>query len=82
MVRCRLAKATFRCAVLSDTVLADCTDLHEALDLDRVNHLGPSYLDHRTMLGSLGGLPHEFLRGAGLGEVDIAALIAAYRVLR
>jgi uncharacterized protein YjbI with pentapeptide repeats len=58
-----LRDADLRGAVLCVTSFGD-TNLSETRGLETCNHVGPSYLDHFTLIRS-GGLPHAFLRGCG-----------------
>jgi uncharacterized protein YjbI with pentapeptide repeats len=51
-------------ARLFKTVFGD-VDLANVIGLDTCNHLGPSFIDHRTLQKS-GPLPLSFLRGVGL----------------
>ncbi len=50
-----------------ETVLAD-VDFTNAVGLDSCRHLGPSVIDHRTLLKSVSSLPRQFLRGCGLSD--------------
>ena len=64
LLGCNLYRADLTGALLAETVFAD-TLLSEVTGLDRCRHLGPSILDHRSLVRS-GGLPPAFLRGCGL----------------
>jgi TIR domain-containing protein/pentapeptide repeat protein len=61
-----LAGADLTEANLLNTVFAD-TNLASAKGLEACSHLGPSSLDHRTLVRS-GKLPITFLRGIGLPD--------------
>jgi hypothetical protein len=70
-------------ARLAFTVLADCPSLHQATGLDKIEHLGPSALDLRTLRagaaeGAPSHLPEAFLRGVGLARPEIESLRALY----
>jgi uncharacterized protein YjbI with pentapeptide repeats len=64
--RANLAAAKLTDAYISEAVFGD-VDLSTTLGLDSCNHLGPSTIDHRTLLKS-GPLPLLFLRGCGLPD--------------
>ncbi|KKL44436.1 hypothetical protein LCGC14_2365710 [marine sediment metagenome] len=64
-----LAGANLSNVKLFETVLVD-VDLSGALNLASCKHIGPSFLDHRTLQRS-GALPLEFLRGCGLPDALI-----------
>jgi hypothetical protein len=70
-----LQGADLNFSVFLETVLAD-TNLLEAKGLDSSIMLGPSVIDHRTVIRS-NGLPVRFLRGCGLPD----ELIRAYGAL-
>jgi uncharacterized protein YjbI with pentapeptide repeats len=53
-------------AILNETILADL-DLTTAIGLEACAHLGPSIIDHRTLVRSL-GVPLFFLRSAGVPD--------------
>ena len=59
-------ECNFTNALLADTIFAN-VDLSKAHGLDSCKHLGPSVLDHRTLVRSR-RLPMRFLRGCGLPE--------------
>ncbi len=69
-----LRRANLTGANLLRTVLGD-TNLTATEGLDRCNHMGPSTIDHRTLLKS-GMLPLAFLRGCGVPESLIEYLPA------
>jgi hypothetical protein len=66
-----LSDAALAGAILNGTKLFDTlfvnVDLSKTVGLDSCTHLGPSVLDHRTLLLS-GELPLQFLRGCGLPD--------------
>src|SRR2546422_254429 len=66
-----LSGANLSGANLSHTVLAETVfgnvDLRNATGLESCKHLGPSILDHRTLM-RLGAVPLVFLRGCGLPD--------------
>jgi hypothetical protein len=51
-------------------------DLHLAVGLDAVRHLGASGLDLRTLRSAIVALSDDFLTGAGLTAAEIEALRA------
>lgn len=57
---------------LSETIFAN-VDLSDVLGLEECVHIGPSIVDHQTLLLS-NPLPRSFLRGAGLPEKLITYL--------
>ncbi len=61
----------FGAALMQDTVLGGL-DLRNAKDLDKVIHLGPSYIDISSFYRSKGEIPATFLRGVGVPEDMIA----------
>lgn len=70
-VRANLAGADFSHSILYETVFGS-TDLTGVLGLATCQHLGPSIIDHSTILKS-SPLPERFLRGCGLSEWQIEA---------
>jgi uncharacterized protein YjbI with pentapeptide repeats len=62
----------FEQAEFGDTIISD-TDLSNAIGLDTCKHIGPSTIDHRTLIKS-GRLPLNFLRGCGLPDTLIEYL--------
>jgi TIR domain/Pentapeptide repeats (8 copies) len=74
-----LRGANLRVAVLSATSFGN-TDLSEAHGLETCFHLGPSYLDHYTLIRS-GGLPDAFLRDCGYLDWQIEAAKLHHRGL-
>src|SRR6185295_17510601 len=64
-----LTSANFTSAELYRTVFAD-TNLTNAVGLETCRHIGPSFIDHRTLAKS-GNLPIQFLRGCGLPDLVI-----------
>ena len=62
-------EANLRHADLSETIFANI-DLSNVINLDSCIHIGPSIIDHRTLLKS-GNLPEVFLRGCGLPDFII-----------
>lgn len=61
-----LNKVDLSSAVLRSTIFVN-SDLSQARGLDTCIHLGPSIIDHNTILKS-GKLPEVFLRGCGLPD--------------
>jgi len=83
-VRTNLIRANFNGANLANarlmnTCFSNCTNLHKAKNLDKIEHAGPSAIDSRTLRSSITKLPTNFLRGAGYSDKEIAALLALYR---
>jgi len=72
--RAHLREANLSGAYLSATSFGN-TNLSEAHGLETCNHLGPSYLDHFTLIRS-GGLPDAFLRGCGWPDEFMATVPA------
>jgi len=64
--RANLEGADLSSTALKETVFAD-TNLKDTIGLEECKHIGPSTIDHRTILRS-GGLPEVFLRGCGLPD--------------
>ena len=64
-----LSGAALSGAALSETIIAN-VDLSNVAGLDKINHSGPSTIDHRTLANS-GELPDVFLRGVGLQDWQI-----------
>ncbi len=64
--RANLTGADLSGAVLLETIFVD-TDLSNTKYLESCRHLGPSTIDHRTLVRS-GRLPEIFLRGCGLSD--------------
>ena len=54
----------------NSTILAD-VDLSVSIGLETIVHYGPSTIGMDTIKKSKGKIPAEFLRGCGLGELDI-----------
>jgi hypothetical protein len=77
LTRARLCGSSWQGAVLCDTVLADCADLHLARNLQGVKHVGASAIDYRTMRSSLVHLPLAFLSGFGIREEEFRAITSA-----
>jgi uncharacterized protein YjbI with pentapeptide repeats len=82
LIRADLSHADLSYANLSDgmlyeTVFAD-VNLSTVMGLESCNHLGPSALDHRTLVNS-GPLPLAFLRGSGLPDALIEYLHSLLR---
>ena len=67
-----LKNADLRGAEFYETILG-ATNLSGAIGLQKIEHSGPSILDHRTIESS-GTLPVNFLRGCGLPESIIEYL--------
>ena len=61
-----LSRADLSHTVLVETVYGN-VDLRNATGLESCTHLGPSILDHRTLM-RLGAVPLVFLRGCGLPD--------------
>jgi uncharacterized protein YjbI with pentapeptide repeats len=72
LLRTDLGEADLRGAIFAETILSE-TDLTGTRGLDSSRHIGPSIIDHRTLLKS-GRLPHEFLQGCGLPQELTEAL--------
>lgn len=70
-VRANLSGADFSHSILYETVFGS-TDLTGTRGLATCQHLGPSIIDHSTILKS-SPLPESFLRGCGLSEWQIEA---------
>jgi uncharacterized protein YjbI with pentapeptide repeats len=66
LTNARLSGADLAGADLYETVLAGL-DLSQTIGLEACHHLGPSGIDHRTLLRSQ-SLPLSFLRGCGLPD--------------
>jgi uncharacterized protein YjbI with pentapeptide repeats len=64
--RTTLSQADLSMVTFVETVLAN-TNLNHVRGLHDCTHLGPSYLDHRTIARS-GSLPLVFIRGCGLPD--------------
>lgn len=71
-----LVNTLFTEAFLSETIFA-FTSLNAAKDLETCNHMGPSALDHHTLIAS-GRLPEVFLRGCGLSD-DFIKFLPSFR---
>lgn len=78
LVRANLSGADLRNADLTGAFLFETifgnTDLGETTGLSSCRHLGPSTIDHRTVLRS-GRLPLTFLRGCGLSEKIVQCIL-------
>ena len=72
-----LDETSFDRAILYETVFANVS-LSTAKHLATCIHRGPSVLDHRTIVKSI-GLPLEFLRGCGLPDYLIAEALKPRR---
>jgi hypothetical protein len=71
--------ADFSECEMNSTLMGDM-DLSEARRLEKVKHLGPSFVGIDTIYRSNGKIPEVFLRGAGVPEpfiVQMKALVAA-----
>jgi len=64
---------------LMNTCFSNCKNLHKALNLDKIEHAGPTALDSRTLRSNISKLPRSFLRGAGYSDKEVGALLALYR---
>ena len=73
-----LTGTDFANANLDGTVFVGCETLSEAKNLDKVFHLGPSTLDHRTLRACIDGLPDVFLEGCGYTRLEIETMRALY----
>lgn len=71
--------ANFENARLMNTCFNNCSNLHEAKNLEMIEHAGPSALDNRTLRSAVTKLPLSFLRGVGYTNNEIEALLALYR---
>lgn len=83
-VRTSLIRANFRGANLSNarlmnTCFSNCTNLHMAKNLDKIEHAGPSAIDGRTLRSCITRLPTTFLRGIGYSDKEVATLRSLYR---
>ena len=67
-----LTEADLSSAILGETTFVD-TDLKQTLGLTSDEHMGPSVIDHRTLIRSA-QLPITFLRGCGLPDTLIEYL--------
>ena len=67
-----LTEADLSSAILGETTFVD-TDLKQTLGLTSCEHMGPSVIDHRTLIRSA-QLPITFLRGCGLPDTLIEYL--------
>ena len=67
-----LTEADLSSAILGETTFVD-TDLKQTLGLTSGEHMGPSVIDHRTLIRSA-QLPITFLRGCGLPDTLIEYL--------
>ncbi|MBT3353086.1 MAG: toll/interleukin-1 receptor domain-containing protein [Nitrospinaceae bacterium] len=76
LIKTFLNGADLTTALLGETIFSD-VDLSETDGLDECQHLGPSTVDHRTLMKS-GALPPKFLRGVGLPE-DYIQLLPSFR---
>jgi hypothetical protein len=73
-----MAGAQMAGAILYETLIAHCADLHEAVGLDEVVHRGASAIDRATLARSAARLPEAFLLGVGYASDEVAALRRAY----
>lgn len=71
--RAHLGRANLDEASCLLTIFTDI-DLSVTIGLETVQHLGPSYIDIRTLYRSRGKIPEVFLRGCGVPENLIAYL--------
>ena len=71
LIRTKLPATIMTGAVLEMSVFGDC-DLSQALGLEFVKHLGPSFIGVDTLARSGGRIPERFLRLAGVTESLIA----------
>jgi len=71
-----LAGAVLRGASLYRTLLTECADLHLAVGLDEVRHLGPSVIDVRTLVTTAASLPPALLVGLGVSADVLESLRA------
>ncbi|HEX5323172.1 MAG TPA: pentapeptide repeat-containing protein [Capsulimonadaceae bacterium] len=74
----RLTGANFADVILDGTVFSFCSDLHQAVGLDKVVHKSPSALDRHTLRASVPHLPDCFLAGVGYSKTEIKKLRALY----
>jgi hypothetical protein len=73
-----LSEADLSGAIFGQTVLTNCTTLHEARGLEAVIHQEPSQLDDATLQANAAYLPDVFLAGVGYSREEIAQLRARY----
>lgn len=79
LIRTDFSGANTANARLMNTCFNNCPTLHKALNLDKIEHAGPTALDSRTLRSNITKLPRSFLRGAGYSDKEIEALLALYR---
>lgn len=79
LIRADFTGANMANARLLNTCFSNCLNLHKALNLDKIEHAGPTALDSRTLRSNITKLPRSFLRGAGYSDNEIKALLALYR---
>jgi len=72
-----ISNADLRKAVVTEAIFVDA-NLKDTKGLDKCRHTGPSTVDHRTLQRS-GSLPKEFLRGCGLPDNLIEAMLSALK---
>jgi hypothetical protein len=65
-----LVRANLENASIGETSFGS-TDLTEALGLEKIFHVIPSYLDTHTLQFFMGKIPEKFLRGCGLSDWEI-----------
>jgi hypothetical protein len=72
-----LVGTDFSRAIVADVKFVN-VDLSETKGLDSVRHLGPSYIDVRTIYRSKGQIPEVFLQGIGVPD-ELVRYIAKIR---
>jgi hypothetical protein len=78
LIRTNLTGANLTNARLMNSAFSDCPTIGKAVGLDKMDHLGPSSLDHLTLRGALTAIPDRFLLGAGYSAVEIKDLRQLY----
>ena len=68
LIGTRMLGTEFDGALLGSTIFGDC-DLSQATGLESVVNIEPSVIGMDTVLKSVGSLPEQFLRNAGLPDV-------------
>jgi uncharacterized protein YjbI with pentapeptide repeats len=71
-LRTHLDRTVLTGSIWGDTFLAS-VKLSDAIGLEAISHVGPSFVTTDTLLLSEGKLPHVLLRGCGLSDWEIEA---------
>lgn len=74
LTRANLSGTQFETTRCDNTIFAD-VDLSTAKGLDTIQHVGPSFIDTRTLFRS-SNIPEVFLRGCGVEEILLTYLPA------